>query len=172
MFKSTCALWGPFHIWFMSFCSKSFTDIHCSYWKNNDSTYHNFAHAMTTKLSWHVQNCDMIQSLESISLYIYIYINSQDFNHELPSTFMKWAHDGLGSLCVRASAGTTHVWSYIFMEQHFKCLSITNRTGYILNTHLTECIQPFTNSTGSFTIHAEDNEQSCKMMIIRWYNMI
>ena len=26
---------------------------------------HNFAHAMTAELSWHVQNCDLIQSLGS-----------------------------------------------------------------------------------------------------------
>ena len=26
---------------------------------------HNFAHAMTTELSWHVQNCDLTGSLES-----------------------------------------------------------------------------------------------------------
>ena len=41
---------------------------------------HNFAHAMTAELSWHVQNCNLIGSLEWKLEQIKF---SQDFNYEL-----------------------------------------------------------------------------------------
>ena len=34
-------------------------------WKLFDGSGHNFAHAMTAELSWHVQDCGLIGSLES-----------------------------------------------------------------------------------------------------------
>ena len=41
---------------------------------------HNFAHAMTAQLSWHVQTCDMIGSIQ---LKLKQYEFSQDFNFKL-----------------------------------------------------------------------------------------
>ena len=41
---------------------------------------HNFAHAMTVELSWHVQNCDLISYL----FFMYDQeVFFQDYSHEL-----------------------------------------------------------------------------------------
>ena len=49
-------------------------------WKIMIRICHNFAHAMTAELSWHVQNCDMIGWSESKLELKYF---TQDFSYEL-----------------------------------------------------------------------------------------
>ena len=48
---------------------------------------HYFAHAMTAQLSWHVQNCDLIGSLESELELMHYSTRFQLLTHKL---FVKW----------------------------------------------------------------------------------
>ena len=55
---------GQFHVGFMSSLSKSCENMGCPYIELIIQTGHHFAHAMTAELSWHVQNYDLLKSLE------------------------------------------------------------------------------------------------------------
>ena len=54
-----------FHEMFMSSCSRSSLNTCCWSVKVMIRSCHKFAYAMAAQLSWHMQNCDMIISLDS-----------------------------------------------------------------------------------------------------------
>ena len=59
------ATWGISHKEFSSPSSKSHKTYFVLRWKIIMISGYNFAHATTAQLSWHVQNCDLIKSLET-----------------------------------------------------------------------------------------------------------
>ena len=71
---------NPFCKRIMSLLSKSHTNMCCSCMAQTAiRSGNNFAHATTAKLSWHMQNCELIGSIESKLKQNEF---SQDFNYE------------------------------------------------------------------------------------------
>ena len=105
--------------------SKSCCNVCCPYLKIMTKSVDNFTHAMTAQLSWHVQNCNLTWSLETISKQGHF---SQDFNNQLIKPLRNGSQ---GSLLQRLQGlhRDHSVYAPGQWERAFQCNTVSHRVG-------------------------------------------